>query len=110
MKRPWFAVLFGGILLVGWKHFQQMEFGIWPCIGYAAVLAAMTALAVSLCTTGRNGVIAAIGAALFFISDATLAVLHCAPPKKPALLGAFSITCYFLGQFLLALSVCGLPG
>ena len=101
-----FALLFAAVFVIGMKYFKKMEFGIWPCIAYAALLSAMTALALPLFGVWANGRFAAIGAALFFVSDATLAALTCAPPKKPALLGGFSITCYFLGQFLLALSVC----
>lgn len=101
-----FALLLGAILCVGWKHFKKLAFGVLPCIAYAAVLSAMTALALPLFFAGLVGVVTAAGAVFFFVSDATLAMMTCVPSKRTATIEFFSILSYFLGQFLLALSVC----
>ena len=101
-----FIVLLCAVLLIGMKYFKQDELSIWPYIAYASIIIAMLALALPLFPKGSAGKAVAVGAVFFFISDAALAVLRFAPPKRSALLDAFSITCYYLGQFLLALSVC----
>ena len=107
-----FAVLFGTTTLIGWKYFRQMDFGPFPCIAYAVLLSAMAALAVPLFSVAANGKFAAIGALFFFLSDAILAIIICSneklPKKKRTWMGACNMITYYLGQFLLALSVCGL--
>lgn len=99
-----FLVTYGLFFLFFTKSFDKMGSAKIPLIIYAAVISAMLSIAVMLpLTLGTRGWITAAGAVLFVISDMTLArnmYIRCT-----RLSDAFSLTCYYAGQYLLALSV-----
>lgn len=101
---PIFAVLALVVVLLFYRLIPRMKEKTLPFIVYAAVLLAMLSVALVLpLTIGGRGVVAAVGALLFVVSDLLLA--------RNLLLGpvghsdAISLGCYFSGQFLLAMSV-----
>lgn len=76
-----------------------------PVMVYVAVIVAMTALAISRAVTlsASSAMLAAVGAGLFMASDAMLVIDRFRQPfrwARAAVLGT-----YFLGQWLIALSV-----
>lgn len=99
-----FVVTLGLFLLFFHKILSKTGEAKIPLLCYAAVISAMLAIAVMLpFSLGAHGWITAAGAVLFVISDMTLArnmYIHCTRFSD-----AFSLSCYYLGQYLLALSV-----
>ena len=104
----WSITAFIGILMVIIRLFYRFikkmgNLQIPLCI-YATVISAMLSIAIILpFTIGKCGFLPAAGAALFVLSD--LLLLRNMLVQKTQFSDSFSLTCYYLGQYLLALSV-----
>jgi uncharacterized membrane protein YhhN len=109
-RRPWLAIPYAGVWLTGtallWPHLGALRVAVVP---YSALLTAMAVCALDL--TGRivrrDALLVAAGAAIFVLSDSTLAFERfdpaLAPPHAPLLV----MLTYLLAQ---ALIVSGLAG
>ncbi len=75
-----------------------------PVSLYCFVVVYSFAAAVSAAVAGTAGVLVAVGAALFLVSDIVLSVYIFAPVRCRAL-GILNLAAYFPAQFLLALSI-----
>ena len=75
-----------------------------PVSLYCFVVVYSFAAAVSAAAAGTAGVLVAVGAALFLVSDIVLSVYIFAPVRCRAL-GILNLAAYFPAQFLLALSI-----
>jgi uncharacterized membrane protein YhhN len=103
-----FAVFFmGPILISRWLDVEVGKMKI-PVLAYLAVIAFMLCKALSGIYlhgfSGPAGWLVPVGAALFFISDAFLALVKFRREKVKSFRG-INLTTYYIGQFLLALSV-----
>lgn len=99
-----FAVLLPLVALLFRPHYAAMGRNKPAFITYAVVLLAMVSTAVPLpVSLGPRGWAAAAGAVLFTLSDLLLArnMLGKSTPVSDAV----SLTCYYTGQYVLALSV-----
>ena len=75
-----------------------------PVSLYCFVVAYSFTAAVSAASAGAAGVLVAVGAALFLLSDVVLSVFLFAPVRCKVL-GILNLAAYFPAQFLLALSI-----
>ena len=75
-----------------------------PVSLYCFVVAYSFTAAVSAASVGAAGVLVAVGAALFLLSDIVLSVYIFAPVRCKVL-GILNLAAYFPAQFLLALSI-----
>lgn len=104
----WSLLVFAAVLALAFGLFRKTldkagNAKIPLCV-YAAVISAMLSIAVLLpVTLGRNGLIPAAGAVLFVLSDMLLA--RNMYIRMTRLSDAFCLTCYYAGQYLLALGV-----
>lgn len=100
-------VFIAGLLLV-WllfhNYFAKAGKTLVPLLVYSVILNAMLALGVpALLSFDARGILLAVGAILFVVSDLTLA--RNAFIKKTRISDAVSLTFYYAAQFLLGLSV-----
>ncbi len=97
-----FAVLYVAVTATAGKF----KYGgmLVPVSLYCFVVAYVFTAAVSAASAGTAGVLAAVGAALFLLSDIVLSVYIFAPVRCRAL-GILNLAAYFPAQFLLALSI-----
>lgn len=96
-----------GLLLV-WllfhHYFANAGKNLLPCLAYSVILNAMLALGVpAFLSFDVRGVLLAVGAVFFVVSDLMLA--HNAFIKKSRVTDVISLTFYYSAQFLLGLSV-----
>ena len=96
-----------GLLLV-WllfhNYFANAGKNLLPCLAYSVILNAMLALgAPAFITSDSRGILLAVGAVCFVISDLMLA--HNAFIKKSRVTDVVSLTFYYSAQFLFGLSV-----
>lgn len=95
--------VFGGIVFLLLRpHLKTM---LWPVVVYILVICLMATQAWSRWSEIGGSLQAALGAALFLISDAILALNRFRKPFRRA--RAMNLSTYFLAQWLIALSVGG---
>jgi uncharacterized membrane protein YhhN len=109
-RRPWLAIPYAGVWLAGtallWQHLGALRVAVVP---YSALLTAMAVCALDLFgrIVRRDALLVAAGAAMFVLSDSTLAFERfdaaLAPPQAPLLV----MLTYVIAQ---ALIVSGLAG
>lgn len=75
-----------------------------PMLIYAAIITAMVSLSVTMPFSAKNGLILLVGAILFAISDAILAI-NSFSKSNGQKSDSFGLCCYFLGQSFFALSI-----
>ena len=101
---PVFLVVFSLIAFLFLKRTGRLPYPRLPLCFYAAVICLMLSTAVLLpAWAGMRGWVTAAGAVLFVLSDSLLATTMLY--RRSDLINGISLTCYYAGQLLLALSV-----
>ena len=104
LSLPVFLVLYGAAAFAFRKRFREMKGRLVPFLLYAVLVLGMLAMALGLPPLPGTMVLAG-GAALFALSDLTLARNLLDGDKTPRRRDVFSLACYYAGLYLIALSV-----